>query len=167
MPRSRKRIDEDSAARTRCKAIIKTATDSFVGKLDAPSIVQKIQWHQSKEVESDRPLLRYLWGKGLEAEVRAALAEWGLITTGDEAPPQLELFAEHERPIVKQIGMARIWLPRQQEHVQYHDLSDTDLDASGSYYEAHGRGEIRKGVLLHQLAAMRRERGPSTAAVAA
>jgi hypothetical protein len=164
MPRSKKQINADRAAKQRCWRIIKEATSGYTGNLDATSIVGRIQWHYAKDIEADKPLVRYLWGKGLAREVREALDEWGLISHGEEeAPPQLELFREDERNLVTKLGRARIWLPSANNgrgaHVQYHDLPPARLRESAAYYIRHGRGEMTFGERLNQLASLRE--GPS------
>lgn len=156
MPRSTRKISADVAARQRCRALIERVAKSYDGNIDAVSIVQRIQWAHAKSVEGDKPMLRYLWAKGLEPEVRRALSEWGGFGTHDEEPPQLDLFPANERDLVKQIGKARIWLPSRKAHVQYHDLSADEVEESGIYYKVHGQGEIDLGDLLLTLADLRR-----------
>jgi hypothetical protein len=156
MPRSKAQIRSDNAARVRCRELIKDVVATFRGKKDAVSIVQRIQFNHGRRVTEDVTMLAYLWGKGLQAEVRAALALWDEVETPEAAAPQLELFPAHERALVRQIGRARIWLPSEQEHVAYHEMDPDPLDEAGEYYIAHGYGEVRLGENLKLLAAMRR-----------
>ena len=134
MPRSRRRIDIDNKAIERGKEVIKLALKGFKGKQQAAVIAERIQgtlgW--SRRIRNDPPLLRYLWGEGLKILIRDALAEWGY-GSSDEAPPQLELFPVEERKLVRQIGLARIWVPSRNAHVQYHDEAADVLEEIGEH----------------------------------
>jgi hypothetical protein len=157
MPRSKRRIATDHAARGRCKELISRVSKTFTGKMGAASIAAQIQHKHLAKVEADTPMLRFLWRRGLETLVREALAGWGSVGGKGEDPPQLEMFAAEERPIVCRIGRARIWLPSRGEHVAYHGLSAAELRESGRYYIAHGRGEISTGERIMLLADMREQ----------
>jgi hypothetical protein len=165
MPRSRRRIDIDNQAIERGKEVIRLALDGFKGKRQATVIQERIQgrisW--SRKIENDRPLRRYLTNLGLKSLIRDALAEWGY-GSEDETPPQLELFPVEERKLVRQIGMARIWVPSRNAHIQYHDEPATVLKEASDYYISLGKGINRKGVLLGQLAEVRKGRAPETKA---
>jgi hypothetical protein len=157
MPRSRREIERDNRAIERCKTVIQNAIKDYKGQWVAAPIAQRIQGNVRwcEKIEADKPLLRYLWGEGIKIEIRAALAEWGLIEKPGEQPPQLSLFPECERKIVAQIAMARIWVPAKNGHVQYHDLSPELLREAAAYYRSLSRGIARKAVLIEQLAKLR------------
>jgi hypothetical protein len=87
-------------------------------------------------------------------------------TTGDEAPPQLELFAEDEREIVREIDMARIWVPSRNAHIQYHAEPPAVLDEAAAYYLSLAVGIRHKGELLKALAELRRQRAMDRSAAA-
>jgi len=166
MPRSRTRIRVDNRAIERGRTIVSQALVGFTGKYQAAVIAQRVQGNAVAwgKIEKDRPLLRYLSGEGLKILIREALAEWGFVTPGDEAPPQLELFPPDEQKIVRQIGMARIWVPSRNAHVPYHDPAEVSAEAlkeSAAYYVALAHGVNRKGVLLGQLAEIRGNHKPT------
>ena len=168
MPRSRRRIDIDNKAIVRGQTILKEALADFKGKLQATTVTNHIQGNLkwSSKIEKDKPLVRYLVGQGLKELVREALAEWGLLSPKGEASPQLELFAVDERDIVHQIGMARIWVPSRGAHIQYHDVPDDVLEEASVFYQALGQGNLRTSDLLHQLAALRKQKKPRKAKAA-
>jgi len=163
MPRSKRRIEADNRAIKRGRDLLQVALKGFGGKPQATAITQLVQGNSvwAAKVEADRPLLRYLWGEGFKILVRDALAEWGLLTPPGERTPQLELFPEDERDLVRQIGMARIWMPSRIAHVQYHDLGADELEEASAFYDALGQGNLRTAQLLRQLAALRKRRPPA------
>jgi hypothetical protein len=163
MRRSQSRIDADNRAIERGRVILATALVDFTGKHDASSIVQHIRSRPklSDEIDRDKALTRYLADQGYKELIREALAEWDVIASKDTTSPQLDLFPEAERDIVRKIGLARIWVPTLAAHVQYHDLDDTLIDEAADYYQALSQGVLRTSVLLRQLAALRKQKPPA------
>jgi hypothetical protein len=160
MPRSRARIRADNRAIERGRTIVRKGLEGFTGKHQATAIAERVHGNAVLwgKLENDRPLARYLTLEGLKILIRDALAEWGFSTSRDDPPPQLELFPPDEQDVVKQIALARIWVPSRNAHIPYHDAPPETLEESSAYYVSLGRGINRKGVLLGQLAAIRRGR---------
>lgn len=169
MPRSSKRIDSDNRALERCKGVINRALQDFTGRRQASVIGDRIQGNTvwSRMIENDKHLLRYLWLEGLKIVIRDLLAEWDGVGDPDENPPQFQLFPLEERPVVRRIGMARIWVPSLGAHVQYHPatgIAPALLKEAAQYYSGLSTGLARTANALKQLAEIREKLTPHTEA---
>jgi len=107
-----------------------------------------------KKLAQTRGLRMYLVGVGLSAEIRRYLKHNAEDDAGGLTPDQLELWPARLRAAVKDIGMARVFVPSRNEFVLLapDSINAAETREAGDYLIAKGEDCIRRGQQLIQLA---------------
>jgi hypothetical protein len=139
----------------RLRAIINDAKIVASSPESAPAVVQAIIDTLWEEITGDDDIHRLLLARGLNFEVRAALARYTpLEEPGQAKKEQLDLWPDQLRQLVSRINRERVFVPSRLEFVELKPDAITGEEAreAGQYLIGHGEDCVRRGNILLLLA---------------